>query len=222
MLAAAERMRGPLSRFAPGMARRFGELIHAARHRGQRRLFDLCACHDPLALSEFLTSKARGQVNGYVRQLLPGLRDQESLDGRDMIDATMNVALPGASLRMIDMTSMAHGLEVRVPFLGASVLDLAARLPHRWKHPGRRRNKVLLRALLQRYLPAEITAQWKPGFGIPADAGLSLGVSLDLDARLAVQALLTGREARIRALIDADYTRSVCWEFVSGESPPLP
>ena len=40
-----------------------------------------------------------------------------------MIDATMTVSLPGDYLRKVDMMSMAHGLEVRVPFLGARMLE---------------------------------------------------------------------------------------------------
>jgi len=41
--------------------------------------------------------------------------------------------LTNFQLRLVDRHSMAHGLEVRVPFLGSSHLDASNRLPIRWK-----------------------------------------------------------------------------------------
>src|SRR5438067_473935 len=78
----------------------------------------------------------------------------------------------------------AHGLEVRVPFLGKRMLDLAARIPHRWKHPGRKRGKALLRTLLRQYLPEEITTRTKSGFGIPLDTSLGAGQRQEIETML--------------------------------------
>lgn len=58
-------------------------------------------------------------------------------------------------LRVWDHGSMAHSLEVRVPFLDTRVRDLALALPWSWRvHGGIR--KVLLREVAQRVLPAPI------------------------------------------------------------------
>jgi asparagine synthase (glutamine-hydrolysing) len=212
LLAAAECLIGPIGRFAPGMARQCGKMVRAARHRDERRIFDFCAYHDPLRLPEFLTPAACNRVNGYSPRLIsPERGDRQSPDGRDVIDVTFNVTLPGDYLRKVDVMSMAHGLEIRVPFLGARVLDLAARIPHRWKHPGRNHGKMLLRTMLREYLPEEITGRSKAGFGIPLDT------SLGLEKRRAIQSMLTGRQARIRPLIDERYAQSISRAFVSGQ-----
>ena len=69
--------------------------------------------------------------------MLMGAGDRSrGIGGADFIDATMNTALPGDYLRKVDMMSSAHGLEVRIPFLGESVLACSARIPERFRWSG--------------------------------------------------------------------------------------
>jgi asparagine synthase (glutamine-hydrolysing) len=68
-----------------------------------------------------------------------------------------------------DKLSMAHSLEVRVPFLDRRLVELGLALPARAK-AGLRRNKALLREVLRTELPAAITNRPKRGFEIPVDA----------------------------------------------------
>ncbi len=72
-------------------------------------------------------------------------------------------------LMKADKLSMAHGLEVRVPFLDRRLVELGLALPGRAK-AGLRRNKALLREVLRTELPAAITNRPKRGFEIPVDA----------------------------------------------------
>ncbi len=72
-------------------------------------------------------------------------------------------------LMKADKLSMAHGLEVRVPFLDRRLVELGLALPARAK-AGLRRNKALLREVLRAELPAAITNRPKRGFEIPVDA----------------------------------------------------
>jgi asparagine synthase (glutamine-hydrolysing) len=211
LLAAAASLCGPIGYFAPVAARQIGKIVRAARHRGQQRIFDLLSYANPFQLPNILAKDACGRLDGYCPRVLADERDGQPADGRDMIDATMNVSLPGDYLRKVDVTSMAHGLEVRVPFLGERVLELAEKIPHRLKHPARNRGKLLLRTMLGQYLPDEITRRRKSGFGIPLDS------SLNLEKRQAIEAMLTARDARIRALIDPDYTQTVSRAFVTGK-----
>ena len=211
MLAVAESLRGPISCMVPGLTRQVGKILRAARDKGQQRLFDLFAYNDPLGFSKFLTKDAARRIDGYTPMLSFDGPIRELSDGRDMIDLTMNVTLPCDYLRKIDVMSMAHGLEVRVPFLGARVLNLAAQIPHCLKHPERKQGKTLLRKMLRQYLPAEITARGKSGFGIPLDTTLSA------EKRKAIEEMLTGPDAHIRPLIDVDYTRRISHEFVTGK-----
>jgi asparagine synthase (glutamine-hydrolysing) len=50
-------------------------------------------------------------------------------------------------LPKVDRTSMAHGLEVRVPFLDSDLLEYAFRLPPSYKHRGMRLKRVLKEAV---------------------------------------------------------------------------
>ena len=210
LLAAAESLCGPIACFAPGTGRRVGRLVRAARDRGQQRLFDLLY-NDPRRLPEMLSQQAVERLDGYSPRVLAADLDDRAVDGRDMIDATMNVSLPGDYLRKVDVMSMAHGLEVRVPFLGARVLELASHIPHRLKHPQRNRGKVLLRKMLREYLPDEITERGKVGFSIPLDT------SLNLQKREAIEKMLTAPDARIRPLVEPEFTSLVSRAFVSGQ-----
>ena len=70
-------------------------------------------------------------------------------------------------LAKVDRMSMAHSLEVRPPFLDHEIVEFAADLPERLKIRGRRQ-KYLLKRLMQNKLPAEIISRKKVGFDIPA------------------------------------------------------
>jgi asparagine synthase (glutamine-hydrolysing) len=70
-----------------------------------------------------------------------------------------------------DRASMAHSLEVRVPFLDPVVTNLALALPTGDKVRGFRK-KVLLRKAVEPLVPAQIVTGKKRGFSIPAAAWL--------------------------------------------------
>jgi asparagine synthase (glutamine-hydrolysing) len=70
---------------------------------------------------------------------------------------------------------MANGLETRVPFLDLDVVDLAWRVPPSMKVRGRE-TKLLLRKLLSRYVPPELTERPKVGFTVPLHEWLSGGL----------------------------------------------
>src|ERR1700730_996209 len=82
--------------------------------------------------------------------------------GEELIDFTVNSTLPGDYLRKIDVMSSAHGLEVRVPMLSNRILSFARRLPNKLKY-SLLKNKIQLRKLARRYLPAEVANKRKHG-----------------------------------------------------------
>lgn len=65
-----------------------------------------------------------------------------------------------------DRVAMAHGVEVRYPFLDPAVVDFAGRLPARLKLRGLL-DKVILRRLASRHLPAEIWQRPKKPYRAP-------------------------------------------------------
>ena len=66
-----------------------------------------------------------------------------------------------------DRMSMAHSVEVRPPFLDHRIIEFAAKLPTELKIH-RKRQKVVLRELMQPHLTSSITRRSKVGFDIPA------------------------------------------------------
>ncbi|HEX7979611.1 MAG TPA: asparagine synthase (glutamine-hydrolyzing), partial [Gemmatimonadaceae bacterium] len=75
--------------------------------------------------------------------------------------------LPDQLLAKSDVSAMAHGLEMRSPFLGREILEYAATLPtslrlQDWD------TKHLLKRVAERYVPPEVLQRRKQGFVIPA------------------------------------------------------
>ncbi|MFT3931311.1 MAG: asparagine synthase (glutamine-hydrolyzing) [Spongiibacteraceae bacterium] len=70
-----------------------------------------------------------------------------------------------------DKTSMAAGVEVRVPFLDPDLVAFANRLPTDWKYKGRE-GKWILKKALEDILPNDVLYRPKTGFGAPLRAWL--------------------------------------------------
>ena len=65
-----------------------------------------------------------------------------------------------------DRMSMAHSLELRVPFLDPTLIEFAARLPQHLKVNGNT-TKYLLKKVAEPLLPREIIYREKKGFPVP-------------------------------------------------------
>jgi asparagine synthase (glutamine-hydrolysing) len=82
--------------------------------------------------------------------------------------ADQSYYLPGDMLMKADAMSMAHGLEVRVPFLDRRIMEFAGRLHASLLTPLRGPDKYLLReAARRRRAPDAITSAPKRGFNVP-------------------------------------------------------
>lgn len=117
--------------------------------------------------------------------------------------------LPEDLLVKLDVTTMAHGLEARCPFLDSEVVEFAARLPVRWKVWGTAK-KVLLRRALRDLLPPEILARPKQGFGVPIDTWFRGPLKeLAFDTLLSPRATARGlfRPAAVRQLLEEHVSR---------------
>jgi asparagine synthase (glutamine-hydrolysing) len=88
-----------------------------------------------------------------------------------MQDVDLGIYLVDDLLVKTDRLSMAHSLELRVPFLDQRVAELALALPTRMKVRGFAK-KRLLRQALAPLLPDEVVGGRKQGFSIPLAAWL--------------------------------------------------
>jgi asparagine synthase (glutamine-hydrolysing) len=85
--------------------------------------------------------------------------------------------LPGDMLMKTDSMSMAHGVEVRVPFLDRRIMEFANGLDAALISPLRGPDKRLLRTYLEtRGLPVSLTRGNKKGFNIPVASYLRNGL----------------------------------------------
>jgi asparagine synthetase B (glutamine-hydrolysing) len=110
---------------------------------------------------------------GLTENFLPpaveaGLRAEATPDTFHWISqAEFQLYLGNTVLRDVDSNSMAHSLEVRVPFLARDLVEFAARLPGAVHLPMGGQPKQLLRNLAADCLPPEVLARPKRGFSLP-------------------------------------------------------
>lgn len=86
-------------------------------------------------------------------------------------------------LAKTDRAGMAFGLEARVPFLDNEVADFSARLPFNMKYRHGVK-KYILRHLLSKSLPENISARPKQGFSVPMRLWLKTKLKFLLDEQL--------------------------------------
>lgn len=118
--------------------------------------------------------------------------------------------LPDDILVKVDRASMAVSLESRAPFLDHRVFEFAWSLPLRMKVQDRK-GKVILRKLLNKYVPSELTERPKMGFGVPIDSWLRGPL------REWAAALLDERRIEREGFLHAPLIREKWQEHLSGK-----
>jgi asparagine synthase (glutamine-hydrolysing) len=121
----------------------------------------------------------------------PGLPAALSgLDGAARMMAQDSLGyLPGDILVKVDRAAMAVSLETRAPFLDPRVVEAAWALPPGDRIAGKR-GKAVLRDILARHVPPDLTERPKQGFAIPLDRWLREGLRGWAGALLADEALV--------------------------------
>lgn len=93
---------------------------------------------------------------------------------KKMLHADLTFYLPSDMLVKVDRMSMAHGLEVRVPFLDHELVEFCATLPSSLlAHlPFPKQNKLILRRHLKERLGTNLSRRKKTGFNVPIEKAL--------------------------------------------------
>jgi asparagine synthase (glutamine-hydrolysing) len=99
----------------------------------------------------------------YWRQLVPQMEQTDELGGFQLLE--IRSSLPDELLMYADKLSMAHSLEVRVPYLDRTVVEYVQRLSANFKVRNGTR-KWLHRRVCQNYLPPRILKRKKRGFAV--------------------------------------------------------
>jgi asparagine synthase (glutamine-hydrolysing) len=161
--------------------------------------------------ADFFTPQALAGANGHEpRDVLRSVLEPAS--GLDPVAQTLyfeaKTFLHGL-LVVEDRVSMAHSLEVRVPFLDNELVDVARRIPSRLKHANGGGKRILRRAMAG-LLPAEIVDKRKQGFS-PPDESWYRGPTMDQ-----IRALLLDPRTLERGWFRPEAVRRVLDEHVGG------
>ena len=157
---------------------------------------------DPLRPDD---SRAREVVGSYGKDVRGGARAETMyLDSR--------LGLVDDMLHYSDRVSMAHSLEVRVPFLDHEVVELAATIPVDLKVHGRT-TKYLVKQIARGLVPDAIIDKPKTGF---FNAAVSSWLQYQLSGR-ASDFLLSDRAA-YREFLDGDAVRGIVDATRTGRS----
>ncbi|MBV8273913.1 MAG: asparagine synthase (glutamine-hydrolyzing) [Verrucomicrobia bacterium] len=118
---------------------------------------------DGLFKDDVLPPRRGHAIVEYWRDLLPQMEHADELGGFQMLE--VRSSLPDELLMFGDKMSMAHSIEVRVPYLDRTVVEFAQRLGARFMIRNGER-KWLHRRVCRSLLPPQILKRKKRGFAV--------------------------------------------------------
>lgn len=204
-------------RLTPGLRTALYERVYMYADRQPRHL--LGALVSRIAFGRLAGSPMQDPLPRAAEPSLRGLPRERALERA--LNHDQRTYLPELSLKRADATGMAHGLELRVPFLGREVVELAATFPGDLHRKGGV-EKWLLREALRPLLPQRIVERRKHGFQMRLDQRLvdTLQAMCDRlmpDDQVAARGFFDPR--RVRALRDgrpragASFIAHRVWSF---------
>ena len=150
--------------------------------------------------------QSMGIVSRYA-QILKGLNPPHPIDLGMLVD--FELYLPDDLLRLSDQISMAHSLEIRVPFMDHEFMEFVARIPARYKIHGFQKKYILKQAMAP-WLPKGHMNRPKQGFSIPLAAWLRGSL------RSMANDLVESRRCKESPWINQDCLQRMMKEHMSG------
>jgi asparagine synthase (glutamine-hydrolysing) len=118
---------------------------------------------DGLFRGDILPNQNGHALVDYWHDLIPQMAHTDELGGFQLLE--IRSSLPDELLMYADKLSMAHSLEVRVPYLDRTIVEYAQRLGAGFKVRNGSR-KWLHRRVCERYLPSHLLKRKKRGFAV--------------------------------------------------------
>ena len=192
--------------------RRLREFLSASGETWQRAYTGWVSYFSPAMRGELYTPEFRAAVGGHAgEQFLDGLfsrvADCHPLDQASYVD--LHSFLPNNLLRYGDRMSMAHALEVRLPYTDHRLVEFGLRLPVEQKLHGRT-GKYVLREAMRPLLPAEILERPKLGLNPP------LGIWLRRELAPLVAHYLSRESVELRGWFQPAAVERIVREFQTG------
>lgn len=125
------------------------------------------------------------------------VKDKDDVTKMQYID--INFWLIGDILLKADKMSMAHSLEVRVPFLDKEVFNVARTLPTKYK-VNKSNTKYAMRKAANQYLPDMVAEKKKLGFPVPIRIWLKDEKYYNMIKKLSQAKLLTSTSTQMSLL----------------------
>ncbi len=158
---------GALTRLPPGLVDRAGRAAGlAGAGRRVHKLAAMLGATTPEAALEAAVTRWRGLGPEPEETARPAAEGLDPVGQMQLMD--LAAYLPDDILTKVDRASMAHALEVRVPFLDHRVVRAAFELAPELKLRGGR-TKWILRRMLEKRLPKSLIDRPKQGFEIPVE-----------------------------------------------------
>ena len=143
------------------------------------------------------------------QDLAPLMSETDELGGFQFVE--LRSTLPDELLMYADKLSMAHGLEVRVPYLDKEIVEYVERLPANFKVRGGSQ-KWLHRQVCRALLPAAILKRKKRGFAVNVVDDWFRGT-----ARRKMEEILLDRESQIYNYLSAPAVQEIYEQHQSGQ-----
>ena len=155
------------------LVRRFSKIFHYASLPENERILSYFYWIEPDVVRGLFTDKIQALLSHNPMQSI--LNELEAKTGQDKLEKMLSIErryfLVDHNFNYTDKMAMAHGVEVRVPFLDKGVVSVAAGVPSSIKQRGSV-GKWILKKMAERYLPKSIIYRPKTGFGAPLNRWL--------------------------------------------------
>jgi len=126
-----------------------------------------------------------------------------------IFDVDMQSYLPYNLLQYLDRMSMAHGLELRTPWVDHKLIEFMAQLPVDYKIKGSK-TKVLFKKALENILPFDVLNRPKMGLNPP------MGIWLSKDLKDWMESILSLKKVKSRGWFDPGKIEKMKSDFYSG------
>ena len=184
----------------PGLKREKAvEMVARAASPLELAIFSRRLFLDNALLGLGFEARALGLTPDYLPVEATAAFDEAGDPFHDVSKAELSLYMGNTLLQDSDVNSMAHSLELRVPFLAKPLVEYACRLPASVLSPPRSQPKHLLRAAMRDHLPQEVFNRPKTGFTLPIDTWMRHGLHGPCEAAvdaLAACPLFDGRGVR--------------------------
>ena len=184
--------------------RQFHRFAEGMQKSPQERYWYLTSWQNEIGAKAMLSDKAKSLLDGeeYQSRKSRILNLIHGSDFNEILHADTLMLLPNDMLHKVDSMSMAHALEVRVPFLDHRVVNFAFGLPSHYKINGQMKKRILQDAV-KYLLPKELYNRPKHGFDVP----LTKGYKGEL--RNWIEEILADDFVTSQGVFSLDYTRKL-------------